>query len=105
MSAARPGYGVPEVAVSSERAPSGALPLLMLFLGLAAATVWFVALPAFDEPRAKRSCEVYVLKSGSPTCKPFPGSRLASAKPKPAGAKADAAARRLPDASRRCQRS
>jgi hypothetical protein len=59
----------------------------MLFLGLAAATVWFVALPAFDGPPASPSCEVYVLKSGSTVCKPLAGSRAASVKPKPARAK------------------
>jgi len=47
------------------------LPLLILVIGLAAATVWFVALPALDKPpRAERSCEVFVLKSGSTRCVP-----------------------------------
>ena len=87
MSAARPAYGVPDVAVSRERTPTGALPLLLLFLGLAAATVWFVALPAFDHASAKPSCEVYVLESGSTACKPLPGSRKAGAGPKSASAK------------------
>ena len=87
MSAARPAYGVDDAAPSRERAPSGALPLLMLFVGLAAATVWFVALPAFDESPAKPSCEVYVLESGSPACKPLTASRVTSTKPKPASAK------------------
>ena len=86
MSAARPAYGNPEIAVSSERAPSSVLPLLVLCLGLAAATGWFVALPAFDAPPAKRPCEVYVLKSGSTVCKPLPGARQAGVKPRPAGA-------------------
>ena len=85
VSAARPAYGDPEIAVSSERAPSSVLPLLVLCLGLAPATGWFVALPAFDAPPAKRSCEVYLLKSGSTVCKPLPGSRQAGVKPRPGG--------------------
>lgn len=63
-------YGVPEATLAD--APSGAsgfLPLLILVVGLAIATVWYVALPAFDEPVAKkRSCEVVVLASGSIKC-------------------------------------
>jgi hypothetical protein len=61
---------------------SSLLPLLILVVGLAAATVWFVALPALDKPPAKRSCEVFVLKSGSTRCvpEPVPGSRAAPAK-------------------------
>lgn len=76
----RPAYGVPEGAVEQEhwRAPRGpALPLLMLVIALAAAAVWYVALPAFDKPAAKRTCEVVVLKSGSTACvrEPTRGSR------------------------------
>jgi hypothetical protein len=51
------------------------LPLLILVVGLAVATVWFVALPALDKPPAKASCEVVVLKSGSPACVPEPMPR------------------------------
>lgn len=76
---ASPAYGAPEVAVAHEDSgvASGVLPLLILVIGLAVATVWYVALPAFDNPRAERSCEVVVLTSGAPACVPgpMPGSR------------------------------
>ena len=71
MSAARPAYGVAGAAVANEHssARSPVLPLLLLFIGLAAATVWFVVLPGLDkQPRAQRSCEVVVLKSGTTAC-------------------------------------
>ncbi len=61
------------------------LPLLIVVMGPAAASIWFVARPALDEPpRARRSCEVYVLKSGATKCvaKPTPGSHAASQKNK-----------------------
>jgi hypothetical protein len=51
------------------------LALLALVIGLAAATVWYVALPAFDKPPAKRPCEVVFLGSGSTRCVPAPTSR------------------------------
>lgn len=90
MSAARPPYGGAGVAVASEHssAPSPMLPLLILFIGLAVATVWFVALPAFDkQPRAERSCEVVILESGSPACvrEPVRGSRAVHLEHKPSG--------------------
>ncbi len=44
------------------------LALLVLVLGLAAATVWFVALPALDRTPVERTCEVVILKSGAPDC-------------------------------------
>lgn len=70
MSAARHAYGLHGVAVANEsrRVQSGMLPLLILVIGLAVATTWFVALPAFDEPPAKRSCEVVFLESGATKC-------------------------------------
>ncbi len=71
MSAARPLYGVAGGVAASEqpREHSPLLPLLIIFVALAAATVWFVALPAFDkEPQATRTCEVIVLQSGSTKC-------------------------------------
>lgn len=81
MSAARHAYGLPGGALAEEssRGPSGALPLLLLVVGLAAATIWFVALPAFDKPPAERSCEVVFLESGAPQCleKPAFGSPAA----------------------------
>jgi len=67
----RPVYGLPEGTAPSDlsRAPSPLLPLLLLFVVLAAASVWFVALPAFAKPvRAERSCEVIVLATGTTTC-------------------------------------
>ena len=71
---ARPAYGVPEGVVANEHASVASsvlpLPLLILVIGLAVATVWFIALPAFDKPPAERSCEVVVLKSGAPACVP-----------------------------------
>lgn len=70
MSAARPAYGVPDATVENDqpRLVSTALPLLLLVIGLAAASVWYVALPAFEPEPAKRSCEVIVLESGSTKC-------------------------------------
>jgi hypothetical protein len=58
---------------------------MILVIGLAAATIWFVALPALDKPaRAERSCEVFVLRSGSTRCVPkaMPGSRAVPQKHK-----------------------
>src|SRR4029450_7303800 len=71
VSAAGPAYGLPDPAANGNstehsRVASSVLPLLILVVGLAVATVWFVALPALDKPPAKASCEVVVLKSGSP---------------------------------------
>ena len=66
------------------------LALLALVIGLAAATVWFVALPALAEPAApKRSCEVYVLPSGVQKCvkKPSYKAQAASKKRKASRAK------------------
>ena len=44
------------------------MPLLMLVVGLAAATVWFVALPALEPSPARRTCEVIVLEPGTIKC-------------------------------------
>ena len=87
MSASGPVYGLPGDTVADEapKAPGTVLPLMILFIGLAVATMWFVARPALDKtPRAERSCEVYVLKSGTITCvaKPTPGSQAVPRKPK-----------------------
>lgn len=65
------GFGLPEdmVATEAPRTSSGALPLLLLVVVLAAATVWFVALPALDRsPQPSRACEVVVLRSGTTKC-------------------------------------
>ena len=57
-------YGLPEdILASADSSSSGrgvgsVVALLVLVLGLAAATVWFVALPALDRAPAGRSCEV-----------------------------------------------
>jgi hypothetical protein len=68
---AQPAYGLPEATLGNEHsgAPSPLIPLLLLCIGLAAAAVWFVALPALAKPaRAERTCEVIVLKSGTTKC-------------------------------------
>jgi hypothetical protein len=87
MSAARHvhAYGRPDVAAASEWSsePSSVLPLLILVIGLAAATIWFVALPVLHKPASwGRSCEVYVLPSGTTKCVPYgkPGSWAAHQK-------------------------
>jgi hypothetical protein len=54
--------------------PSPVLPLLLMVIGLSAAAVWFVALPALEEPPPGRTCEVYVLRSGATKCVPKPGT-------------------------------
>jgi hypothetical protein len=67
-------YGLPEVAVGSERLDelSPVLPLLILVIGLAAATIWFVWLPLTHGPTNQgRSCEVYVMPSGVTKCVPY----------------------------------
>ncbi|MET0939164.1 MAG: hypothetical protein ABWY51_08080 [Gaiellaceae bacterium] len=81
-------HGVSGVAVASDGrgADRGSVvALLVLVIGLAAATVWLVALPLLDRPaRAEPSCEVFVLRSGATKCVPIlkPGSPAAK-KPKP----------------------
>ena len=67
---AQPAYGLPEATLGRERSgPNPLIPLLVLCVGLAAATVWFVALPALTKPaRAVRTCEVIVLKTGTTKC-------------------------------------
>ena len=78
---ATPVYGFPGVAVADDNShsgPSGVLPLLILVVALAVATVWYVGLPALDaKPAAGRSCEVIVLRSGATKCvrEPSRGSR------------------------------
>ena len=65
-----PGYGLPsERALSDGRGPSALFPLLLLFVTLAVAAVWFVAVPAFAKPaHARSTCEVIVLESGTTKC-------------------------------------
>jgi hypothetical protein len=67
---------------STER--SNVLPLLALVIGLAAATVWFVALPLLDRPpQAERACEVYVLPSGTVKCVPTKSGKATAKGSKP----------------------
>ncbi len=74
MSEIRPVYGVPgeDAGDQQEAGARRALPvpLLLLFVGLAVATIWFVARPALDEsPPAAPPCEkVVVSESGSARC-------------------------------------
>jgi hypothetical protein len=67
----QPAYGLPEATLGNEHSgtPSPLIPLLLLCIALAAAAIWFVALPAFAKPaQAARTCEVIVLKSGTTKC-------------------------------------
>ena len=72
MSAARHAYEPSGVAVAQEAPRSNAILLLILVVGLAAVTVWFVALPTLDKalatPAPKRSCAVVVVESGVSRC-------------------------------------
>ena len=82
--------------------PSPVVPLMILVLGLAVATMWFVALPALDTP-AGRTCEVVFLKSGTTKCiePPAPGMRAVPPEPShPADAE-----RRAPSSTRLRHRS
>jgi hypothetical protein len=47
--------------------PSPVVPLMILVLGLAVATMWFVVLPALEQPPPGPTCEVVFLKNGT-TC-------------------------------------
>lgn len=61
-------YGLPDVAVGSDGVDaSPLLPLLIIVIGLAVATIWFVWLPMTHKPTGP-SCEVYVLPSGTTKC-------------------------------------
>jgi hypothetical protein len=51
-----------------ERGPSPVIPLLIMVLGLAIATIWFVALPALETPPPGRTCEVVFRKDGTTKC-------------------------------------
>ena len=72
MTATGPELGVSGVAVADEepRPNRGVLPLLIVFIGLAVATVWFVVLPALDKPRPPAGpCGTFIVsKSGSARC-------------------------------------
>ena len=88
--AARPSYGL-SYGTADMDAPtrsewvSDVLPLLLLVIGLALATIWFVALPALETQPAGRACEVFVLESGKTKCVPKPGTRAVPAKTNPFG--------------------
>ena len=71
MSAARHavlGASGGAVARERERGPSPVIPLLIMVLGLAIATIWFVALPALETPPPGRTCEVVFRKDGTTKC-------------------------------------
>jgi len=72
MSATEPHYGLPIAVsdVSAQPRRSNLFPLLVLFVGLAVATIWFVGRPAFATPSPEtRSCDrVVVHESGAATC-------------------------------------
>jgi hypothetical protein len=57
--------------------PSPVVPLMILVLGLAVATMWFVVLPSLEKPPSGRTCEVVFLTSGNTRCiePPGPGMR------------------------------
>jgi hypothetical protein len=85
--AARPSYGhayaTADVAGAARSgAPSNVLPLLILVIGLAVATIWFVALPTLEKQPAGRPCDVFVLPSGTTKCVPTPEARAAQHKAK-----------------------
>ncbi len=60
--------------------PSPVVPLMILVLGLAVATMWFVVLPALEQPAPGRTCEVVFLRNGTTTCiePTVPGMRAMS---------------------------
>ena len=64
MPAAKPVYGVLDVDSARERTEESrtVVALMLLVTGLAAATIWFVALPVLDRPSgAPQACESFVL--------------------------------------------
>jgi hypothetical protein len=73
---------MPDVAAASQRSSerSTVLLLAILVIGLAAAAIWFVWLPLIQEPAA-RSCEVYVMPSGTTKCVPYGKPRSWTAHP------------------------
>ena len=79
------GQAVPAANEQPRASSSPVVPLLVIVLGLAIATTWFVALPMLNQPaHAKRTCEVIVLKSGKTRCVPNPKTKAAPQKTKAA---------------------
>jgi hypothetical protein len=63
------GFSVPAADEQAGAASSPVIPLLVVVLGLAIATVWFVAIPLVNRPaHVERGCEVIVLASGKTKC-------------------------------------
>ena len=50
------------------REPSPVVPLVVLVLALAVATMWFVVLPTLEKPLPGRTCEVVFLTNGNTRC-------------------------------------
>lgn len=86
MPAAKPVYGVLDVASATERTDKNrtVVALLLVVTGLAAATIWFVALPLFDTPNgAPQACESFVLTDdGVIRCVPESTLGTASSRPR-----------------------
>ena len=76
MTATGPQLGASGVAVADEepRPNRGVPPLLIVFIGLAVATVWFVVLSVLDKPRPPAgACGTFIVsKSGSARCVDVP---------------------------------
>jgi hypothetical protein len=84
MSAARQavlGASGGAVARRPEHGPSPVIPLLIMVLGLAIATIWFVALPALETPPPGRTCEVVFRKDGTTKCVEKPSRTAMKHKP------------------------
>ena len=85
MSEIRPVYGLHSEDAGDEQEDVARralpVPLLLLFVGLAVATIWFVARPALDEspPAAPPCAKVVVAESGAARCadRATPGSPAA----------------------------
>ena len=86
MPAAKPVYGVLDVSPDDERSEETrtVIALLLLVTGLAAATLWFVALPLFDKPHGgPQACESFVLTDdGVIRCVPESTLGTASSRPR-----------------------
>ena len=63
------------------REPSPVVPLMILVLGLAVATLWFVVLPTLEKPPPGRTCEVVFLTNGNTRCIEPPVPRMRAMPP------------------------